>query len=41
MPLPNKIATLLYVFNERDDVLLIEPKRGAGANVLFSKVVAR
>ena len=32
MPLPYKIATLLYVFNERDEVLLLErandPNRG-------------
>jgi 8-oxo-dGTP diphosphatase len=32
MPLPYKIATLLYAFNERDDVLLLEraqePNRG-------------
>lgn len=32
MPLPYKIATLLYCFNERDEVLLLEraqdPNRG-------------
>ncbi|HVK58495.1 MAG TPA: NUDIX domain-containing protein, partial [Candidatus Kapabacteria bacterium] len=27
MPLPYKIATLLYCFNERDEVLLIERAR--------------
>ncbi len=29
MALPYKIATLLYVFNERDEVLLLERAQGA------------